>query len=72
MKTLKPLIWPLALLIAGGLAALVAEAAAQSEATAAYYGLIKIVSDLTQLFGGGLGFVALGRIILTRLAAPRA
>ena len=72
MKTLKPLIWPLALLIAGGLAALVAEATARSEATAGYYGLIKIVSDLTLLFGGGLTAVTLGRILLTRLAGPRA
>ncbi len=72
MKTVKPLIWPFALLIAGGLAALVAEATAGGEATAGYYGLIKIVSDLTLLFGAGWAFAALGRLILTRLAGPRA
>ncbi len=71
-SSLKPLIWPAALLIAGALAALVAEATARSEATAHLYGLIKIVSDLTLLMGGGWGFVALGQVILTRLAGPRA
>ncbi len=69
---LKPLVWPLALLIAGAIAALVAEATARSEATAHLYGLIKIVSDVTLLLGGGWGFVAVGQVVLTRLATPRA
>lgn len=69
-SNLKPLIWPVALLIAGGLAALVAEATGRSEATANLYGLIKIVSDLTLLLGGGWLFVAIGAVLRARFVRP--
>lgn len=49
MKRLKPLVWPFALLIAGGLTALLAEATTRSAETVTLYGMIKMVSDLVLL-----------------------
>lgn len=49
MKRLKPLVWPFALLIAGGLTALLAEATTRSVETATLYGMVKLASDLVLL-----------------------
>lgn len=51
MKRLKPLVWPLALLIAGGLTALLADATTRSVETITLYGMVKLVSDLVLLIG---------------------
>lgn len=48
---LQPLVWPSATLIASGLTALVAEAAAQSVETITLYGLLRMTSDLVFLTG---------------------
>jgi hypothetical protein len=48
-RRLKPLVWPLALLIAGGLTALLADATTRSVETVTLYGMIKLVSDLVLL-----------------------
>jgi hypothetical protein len=45
-RRLKPLVWPFALLIAGGLTALLAEATTRSVETVTLYGMIKLASDL--------------------------
>lgn len=47
-RRFQPLVWPVALLIAGGLAALAAEATTRSVETVTLYGLVKVVSDLTR------------------------
>ncbi len=53
MKTrrFKPLVWPLALLVAAGLTALVAEATTRSVETVTLYGMVKLVSDLVLVIG---------------------
>lgn len=51
-KRLQPLVWPVAVLIAAALAALIADATAQSVQTVTLYGLIKMTSDLLLLIGG--------------------
>ena len=51
-RRLKPLVWPVALLLAGGLTALLADATARSVETATLYGMIKLVSDLVLVIGG--------------------
>lgn len=48
---LKPLVWPLAVLIASGFTALAAEATARSVETVTLYGLIKMTSDLLLVIG---------------------
>ncbi len=50
-RRFQPLVWPVALLIAGGLAALAAEATTRSVETVTLYGMVKVVSDLTLLIG---------------------
>jgi hypothetical protein len=48
---LKPLVWPVAVLIASGFTALAAEATARSVETVTLYGLIKMTSDLLLVIG---------------------
>lgn len=45
----QPLVWPVALLISGGVTALAAEAATLSVETVTLYGTLKLVSDLVFL-----------------------
>ena len=63
-RRLKPLVWPLALLIAGGLTALLADATTRSIETVTLYGLIKLVSDLVLLIGFVWLIVGLFRVAL--------
>lgn len=63
-RRLKPLVWPLALLIAGGLTALLADATARSVETVTLYGMIKLVSDLVFL-------IATGWLVLAVVAVVR-
>ncbi len=49
MKRLKPLVWPFALIVAGGLTALLAEATSRSVETVTLSGMVKLVSDLVLL-----------------------
>ncbi len=51
-RRLKPLVFPAALLVAGGLVAGLAEAAAGSPGTMMFYGMVKLVSDLVLAIGG--------------------
>lgn len=69
-RRLKPLVWPLALLIAAGLTALVADATTRSVETVTLYGIVKMVSDLVLLIGVVWLVVALFRVV--KPAAPRA
>ena len=50
-RRLKPLVWPVALLIAAGLTALLADATTRSIETVTLYGMIKLVSDLVLVIG---------------------
>ncbi len=50
-RRLKPLVWPVALLVAGGLTALLAEATTRSVETMTLYGMVKLVSDLVLVIG---------------------
>ncbi len=50
-RRLKPLVWPFALLVAGGLVALLAELMARSADAMALYGMVRMVSDLTLAIG---------------------
>lgn len=50
-RRLKPLVWPVALLIAAGLTALLAEATTWSVETVTLYGMIKLASDLVLVIG---------------------
>ena len=50
-RRLKPLFWPVALLIAAGLTALLADATTRSIETVTLYGMIKLVSDLVLVIG---------------------
>ena len=50
-RRLKPLVWPVALLIAAGLTALLADATTRSIETVTLYGMIKLVSDLVLAIG---------------------
>jgi membrane-bound ClpP family serine protease len=50
-RRLKPLVWPVALLIAAGLTALLAEATTRSVETVTLYGMVKLVSDLVLVIG---------------------
>lgn len=69
-RRLKPLVWPLALLIAGGLTALLADATTRSVETITLYGMIKLVSDLVLLIG--MVWLAVGLVRVFRPARPRA
>ena len=69
-RRLKPLVWPIALLIAAGLTALVAEATTRSVETVTLYGMIKLVSDL--VLGIGVVWLGIGLIRVIRPAGPRA
>ena len=50
-RRLKPLVWPLALLIAGGVTGLLADATTRSVETLTLYGMVKMVSDLVLVIG---------------------
>ncbi|WP_296169242.1 hypothetical protein [uncultured Brevundimonas sp.] len=63
---LKPLVWPVAVLIASALTALAAEATAHSAETVGLYGMIKVNSDLLLLIGATMLVVALVRIVMRR------
>ena len=62
-RRLRPLVWPLALLIAGGLTALLAEATTRSVETVTLYGMVKLVSDLVLLIGVVWLAAALFRVV---------
>ena len=70
MKRLKPLVWPFALLIAGSLTALLAEATTRSVETVTLYGVVKLVSDLVLLIA--VVWLIVGLIRVIRPARPRA
>lgn len=70
MKRLKPLVWPFALLIAGGLTALAAEATTRSVETITLYGMVKLVSDLVLLIA--VVWLIFGLVRVIRPARPRA
>ena len=61
-RRLKPLVWPVTLLVAGGLIALLAEATAWSAGTLGMYGMAKVVSDLVLVIGGVWLIVALSDV----------
>ncbi|WP_309628694.1 hypothetical protein [Brevundimonas sp.] len=65
-RRLKPLVWPVALLIAGGLTALLAEATTRSVETVTLYGMVKLVSDLVLLIGAV--WLIFGLVRVARLA----
>ena len=69
-RRLKPLVWPLALLIAAGLTALLADATTRSVETVTLYGMAKLVSDLVLVIGAVWLVVALFRVV--KPAEPRA
>ena len=66
----QPLVWPVALLIAGGVTALVAEATTLSVDTVTLYGMLKLVSDLVLVIGVVWLIVAAGRVFLSRRIKP--
>ncbi len=69
-RRLKPLVWPLALLVAGGLTALLAEASTRSVETVTLYGMMKLVSDLVLVIGAV--WLVVGLIRVLKPAKPRA
>ncbi len=69
-RRFKPLVWPLALLAAGGLTALLAEATTRSIETVTLYGMIKLVSDLVLVIG--IVWLVAGIVRVVRPAAPLA
>ena len=66
----QPLVWPIALLVAGGVTALVAEATTLSVDTVTLYGMLKLVSDLVLVIGVVWLIVAAGRVFLSRRIKP--
>lgn len=62
-RRLKPLVWPVALLIAGGLTALLAEATTRSVETVTLYGMVKLLSDLVLVIGFVWLIVGLVRVV---------
>ena len=62
-RRLKPLVWPVALLIAAGLTAMVADAATRSIETVTLYGMVKLVSDLVLVIGVVWLVAALFRVV---------
>ena len=69
-RRLKPLVWPVALLIAAGLTALLAEATTRSVETVTLYGMVKLVSDLVLVIGVVWLIVALFRVVRPGKARP--
>ena len=61
-RRLKPLVWPIALLIAAGLTALLADATTRWVETITFYGMVKLVSDLVLVIGLVWLIVALSRV----------
>jgi hypothetical protein len=59
----QPLVWPVALLAAGGVTALLAEATTLSIETVTLYGMVKLVSDLVLLIGAVGLIVALVQVV---------
>jgi hypothetical protein len=70
IRGLKPLVWPVALLIAAGLTALLADATMRSVETVTLYGMVKIVSDLVLVIGAVWLVVALFRVVSPGKARP--
>ena len=68
---LKPLVWPVAVLIAAGLTAIAAEATVQSVETITLYGLIKMTSDLVLVIGLVWLVVAAIQIVRTSRQRPK-
>ena len=62
-RRLKPLIWPVTVLVMGGLTALLAQAAAWSAGTLFLYGMTRLVSDLLLIIGIVWLAVALFRVV---------
>jgi len=71
-RRFKPLVWPVALLLAGGLTACLAEASATAASTFALFGTLKLVSDLTLLIALVWMIIAGVRFLWVRQAGPRA
>lgn len=72
-RRLQPLVWPLALAVAGALTAGLAELTVLSVETITLYGMIKLVSDLVLVIATVWLVVALIRIaVAARPASPRA
>ena len=69
-RRLKPLVWPVALLIAAGLTALLAEPTTRSVETVTLYGMVKLVSDLVLVIGVVWLIVALFRVVRPGKASP--
>ena len=69
-RRLQPLVWPLALLIAGGLTALLADATTRSVETVTLYGMVKMVSDLVLVIGVVWLVVALVQVASRGEARP--
>jgi len=65
-RSLQPLVLPTALLAAGGLTALLAEATARSAETVSLFGLVKLVSDLVLVIAVVWLAMALIRVALVR------
>lgn len=65
-RRLKPLVWPLALLIAGGVTGLLADATTRSVETLTLYGMVKMVSDLVLVIGAVWLVVALVQVASRR------
>ncbi|WP_428151454.1 hypothetical protein [Brevundimonas sp.] len=65
-RQLKPFVWPFALLIAGGLTALLADATTRSVETVTLYGMVKLVSDLVLVIGVVSLVVVAVRLLLGR------
>lgn len=69
-RRLKPLVLPLALLVAGAVTAGLAEATARSAETLTLYGTVRIVSDLVLLIGAvGLALALIA--VIARKDRPR-
>ncbi|WP_150125878.1 hypothetical protein [Brevundimonas sp. LM2] len=62
-RRLKPLVWPVTLLVASGLTALLAEATAWSDGTVGMYGMAKMVSDLVLGIGSVWLVAGLVRVV---------
>lgn len=69
-RRLKPLVWPVALLIAAGLTALLADATTRSVETVSLYGMIRLVSDLVLVIGFVWLIVGLFRVAKPGKARP--
>jgi len=65
-RAFKPLIWPVALLAAGGVTGLLGEATTLSVETVTLYGMVKLVSDLVLVIGAVWLFGAAVRVAVTR------